>query len=189
MLEDGFVVRTWVWGVMLATVLAALPAGMARAALDFDEGAWRLELRGMGGIHQGGRDRTGDTMFLLGAEYEVPATRHGTLGLRLLPLFIYDSDEKTDPILGVGFGLAGRLYARGERYQGLFVETELNALFHEDRIPANSSNLNFLTGLGVGYQFGDHVSAALRYQHISNASLGNLNAGANAVGLSLAFRF
>ncbi len=182
-------VRMAVPVVALTGMMVFVFCGTARADLDFSDGAWRLELRTMGGIHQGARDRSGDTVTVLGIDYEVPATRHGTLGLRLLPIFAYDPTEEGDPIFGAGLGLSARLYARGESYRGFFAEAECNTLFHRERIPANSSNMNFLLGFGAGYQFDGHLGVILRYQHISNGSLGHRNAGANAVGLGLSFRF
>ena len=51
---------------------------------------------------------------------------------------------------------------------------------------ANSSRVNFMVGGGVGYQFAEndwHV--ALRFEHVSNASLGERNGGFNAFGLAV----
>lgn len=179
------------WGgvVALAVLGLCIVAEPAQAGLDISEGHWRLELRGGTGIHQGSRDRTGDTFVLGGIEYEVPASRHGTLGLRLLPLMVYEQEDSSDQVLGAGLGLTGRIYQRGEIYEGLFVEIEANVLLQEDVLEGNSAHVNFLTGAGLGYQFGAHFSAALKYQHISNAGLSEHNAGANSVAVSLGFRF
>lgn len=177
--------------VLTITVLSVCTVMLATAAyadLDFDAGRWRLEISGAKGIHSGSRDRTGDFLVTGSVEYEFPATPHTKLGLRMLPLFLYDPDEYAT-VAGAGFGLSGRLYQHAEEYRGLFAELEASAVLHDDKIVGNSANLNFLTGVGIGYKFRNDLHAAIRYEHISNAGLGHQNAGANTVGLAIGFTF
>jgi hypothetical protein len=159
----------------------------ATADLRFDEGHWRLELNGGWGVHQGGKDRSGDFKSYVVAEYEFPATQRLTLGLRLTPLFYYEQD--TDNVVGAGVGLSTRLYAKKQEYRGLFGELRVDALGHHNRIEANSSNLNFQLGVGLGYQLKTDWYFVLNYEHISNASIGDRNAGANTLGLGIGYRF
>lgn len=174
--------------LVLTALVAAGLASAAGADIKFDQGRWRLELSGSAGIHSGSTDRGGDILATGSLEYEFPASKRTTLGLRLLPLFMYAQDDD-DNVLGAGFGLAGRIYQHAEEYRGWFGELELSALGHDDKFEGNSANLNFLTGVGVGYKFKSNWHAALRYEHISNAGLGENNAGANTVGLAVGFTF
>lgn len=173
---------------VLTVLLAVGLVGAAGADLKFDQGRWRLELSGSAGIHSGSTDRQGDVLATGSLEYEFPASKRTTLGLRLLPLFMYAQDDD-DNVFGAGFGLTGRIYQHAEEYRGWFGELELSALGHDDKIEGNSANLNFLTGVGVGYKFKSNWHTTLRYEHISNAGLGEHNAGANTVGLAVGFTF
>ena len=163
-------------------------AAPALAGVKFGEGRWRLEFSGAPGIHSGTTDRQGNILATGSLEYEFPATSRTTLGLRLLPLFLYEQDD-ADTVAGAGFGLSGRLYQHAEEYRGWFGELEVSALGHDGKIEGNSANLNFLTGVGVGYKFKSNWHAAIRYEHISNAGLAENNAGANSVGLAVGFTF
>lgn len=170
----------------------------ARGEMRFNEGRWRIELSGAAGIHSGPNDRKGDYMVTGTVEYEFPATQKCTLGLRLMPMFIYGQDHPDRDwderyydgatLWGGGVGIAGRLYVK-ENYQGLFFEIEANALAHDNKITGNSSNVNFLTGAGMGYKFNEHWHAVVKYGHISNAGFGADNSGANVVGLGFGYTF
>ncbi|MBP8131023.1 MAG: acyloxyacyl hydrolase [Candidatus Hydrogenedentes bacterium] len=171
--------------MLLASLLAAATAG---ADVTFSEGHWRLELSGGAGIHSGSTDRQGNTLVTGSVEYEFPATARTTLGLRLLPLLIYDQDDYATAV-GGGIGLSGRLYQHAQEYRGWFGELEASAVGHDGKIRGNSASVNFLTGVGVGYKFKSNWHATLRYEHISNAGLGKNNAGANSIGLAFGYTF
>ena len=53
----------------------------------------------------------------------------------------------------------------------------------------NSSNVNFLIGLGLGYKFKSNWHTVLKYEHVSNSSLGERNAGANSLGFGFGYSF
>jgi hypothetical protein len=191
-------------------VLLLAPVGLlaprAEAGFDIKEGMWRLELNNDFGVHQGSRDRSGDYSLNGIVEYEIPTTSRTTVGLRLMPLFLYTQDEEDDhrrfrhcfdgddrdegdTVLGGGFGLAGRVYQVKDEYRGWYGEAGVTALFHGNEIDGNNSNLNFLSSFGVGYQFKSDWHVQVHYQHISNASLGSRNSGANAIGIGVGYRF
>ncbi len=186
---------------ILALAFLALSTS-AWAELDFDAGKWRLELSGMGGVHSGSTDRSGDTLITGTLDYEFPASGHTTLGLRLMPLLVYGQDgaeqcwlddEDYDDyagstVWGAGLGLTGRVYAKRD-YRGLFVEGQANVLVHDDKIVGNSASVNFLTGVGLGYKFKCDWHLVVKYEHISNAGLGDENAGANLVGFGVGYTF
>lgn len=191
--------RAYVWSVpMIFMVLFA--SGSAFGELNLKEGMWRLELSGLTGVYSGSTDRGGDFTLTGAVEYEIPAGTRTTLGLRLLPLFLYDGQEvdrefwrcerdDADTVWGGGVGVAGRIYTKAEEYRGFFLEGTANALGHDGKIAGNSANLNFLLSIGGGYQWKCGASVAVRYEHISNAGLANDNDGANSVGLALGYRF
>lgn len=188
---------------IMACGLFAVPAH-AGLDLDLDEGMWRLELSNDFGVHQGSRDRSGDYSLIGFVDYEVPASSRMTLGLRLMPLFVYtqdneeehrffrglfhDSDED-ETVWGAGLGLVGRIYQVKDEYRGWYGEVGVTALIHDNEFVGNNSKLNFLTTFGVGYQFKSNWHLQMHYQHISNASLGSRNSGANSVGIGVGYRF
>lgn len=179
----------WTGWCVAALAIAAL-AAPAAGEVKFEEGRWRLELSGGYGVDSGGERRQDDLLLLGSLDYEFPVTRRTSLGLRLLPLFVYDQDEHgEDTVWGGGVGLACRIYQHAEEYRGFFGELAANALGHSGRFAGNDSNINFLSSAGLGYQFQSDWHVVLRYQHISNAGLGDENAGANAVVLGLGFSF
>lgn len=174
------------WSVV---VLVLFIAAAAPAELQWSEGSWRLELSGGAGLSTGS-DRTGDWLLKGTVEYEVPATSHLTLGLRMIPLFIYDQEWRdADTVWGAGVGLGGRLYFSGAEYKGLFTELNVHVIGHDNYIVGNSSNINFLTGFGLGYKFASNWHAALRWEHISNANLASHNAGSDMITLGIGYTF
>ncbi len=175
---------------MIAAAVYGTGALPAAAEMQFDEGRWRLELSGASGLYSGSENRRDDHLVTATAEYEFPVTKRTTLGLRLLPLFIYDQKESgEDTVWGAGAGLAFRVYQHANKQRGLFAEASANAIGHKNKFSANSSNLNFLESLGVGYQFKNNWHLSLRWQHISNASISSKNAGANSIALSAGISF
>lgn len=189
---------------LIVLLTAALAATHAHA-LEFSEGRWRLELSGGPALEEGGRDREGDYFVSGTVDYEIPATPHTTLSLRGMPLFVYEQDEVSydsikellrkhespheDTVIGAGFGLAGRVYQKADVYEGFFAEMEVLALGHAGKIEGDDSNIDFLTGVGVGYQFNSHWEALVRFEHISNAGLAAPNSGVNALRLGVGYRF
>ena len=173
--------------LFIVGVLSALPA---RAELQWREGRWQLELAGSTGVDSGGEKRTGDYMFKAMLEYEVPFSSHLTLGLRTLPLFVYEQEERgEDTVWGGGVGLGLRLYSVADECRGWFAEAGAHALGHKHRFAGNSSNINFLTGLGVGYKCKEGWHSVLRWEHISNANLGDHNSGVNVLSLGIGYAF
>ncbi len=178
--------RIWV-SIIFVLFVCAMPAS---AELQWCEGRWQLELAGSAGIHSGGASRSGDYMLKALVEYETPFSSRCTLGLRLLPLFVYDQDCRgADTVWGAGVGLGVRVYSVANEYRGWFAEGGVHALGHKNRFAGNSSNINFLTGVGAGYKCKAGWHGVLRWEHISNANLGSDNSGANVVTLGVGYAF
>ncbi len=173
--------------ILCGFVLASIPAA---AELQWRDGRWQLELSGAAGIDSGSSDRSGDYMLKAMVEYEVPFASHLSLGLRALPLFVYEQDERgEDTVWGGGAGLGLRLYSVADEYRGWFAEANVHALAHKHRFADNSSNINFLTGLGVGYKCKAGWHSVLRWEHISNAGLADDNSGVNVLSLGIGYAF
>lgn len=161
---------------------------------------WRLELSGWRGLNVGGHDSSGDTLLTGTVDYSCAVTGRCALGLRLMPLMSYWQETPdyavfenrtydASVVWGGGLGMVLRLYAKKDAYRGWFGEAQTNAIFHNNRFSENSSNINFLSGVGVGYQFSNDWHALLKFAHISNARLGEDNAGSNVLGLGIGFSF
>ncbi|MCK5861018.1 MAG: acyloxyacyl hydrolase [Candidatus Hydrogenedentes bacterium] len=170
--------------VFFVCVLSALPA---IAELQWCDGKWQIELSGSIGIDSGKVDRSGDYMLRAMVDYEVPFADHVTLGLRALPLFVYEQDE--DTVWGGGLGLGLRCYSVANEYRGWFVEAAAYALGHKNHFEGNSANINFLTGFGVGYKCKENWSGVLRWEHISNANISKHNSGVNLFSLGVGYAF
>jgi hypothetical protein len=160
---------------------------------DFSKGRWRTEIASTTGtIGNQWPDREKDYFVLGSVEYEWPIHSHTTCSLRGSPLFLYnlhgDGNYDSTHIYGAALGLAFRLYENKEP-TGLFAEVGSSALWHSDYFPGNNSKLNFITDVGVGYEFENHISIAVKYFHISNANLEEHNSQLDAIGASLAYAF
>lgn len=195
-------------------LLAALIALCALPAMaDFSDGNWRLELSGGTAWNSGGTDRDGDILATVAAEYEFLVARRLSLGLRLLPLLIYTQDSgddwrddlrdlddwddlgdllddhDDDTVFGAGAGLSLRVYSKAEEMRGFFLELQGNVFGHKNQFEGNDSNINFLSGAGLGYKFKFGLHLIGRLEHISNAGLGDRNSGINTVSLGLGYSF
>ena len=176
--------------IIVCTVFIAAITSPAMAELQWCDGNWQLELSGSGVLDSGSSDRSGDYMARAMVEYEVPFSSHFTLGLRALPLFVYEQDEHgEETVWGAGAGLGLRLYSVPDEYRGWFAETGAHVLGHKHQISDNDSNINFLTGVGVGYKCKAGWHSDLRFEHISNAGLGSDNSGTNMLSLGIGYRF
>jgi hypothetical protein len=49
--------------------------------------------------------------------------------------------------------------------------------------------VNFLTEVGVGYEFDNDWHVALKWRHMSNAGIASRNAGVNGLGIGIGFSF
>ncbi|HDP34595.1 MAG TPA: acyloxyacyl hydrolase [Candidatus Hydrogenedentes bacterium] len=174
--------------VLLVVFFAsALPVA---AEVQWHDGRWQLELSGSAGIHSGSSDRSGDYMLKGLVEYEVPFAPRWTLGLRALPVFVYEQDDRgEDTVWGGGAGLGLRVYSAKEEYRGWFAELGAHALGHKHRFADNNSNLNFLTSAGIGYKCKAGWHSAVRWEHISNAGIGSDNSGVNVITLGIGYAF
>ncbi len=172
-------------GILAALLLAIVSGSAAARPLDIEQGRWRIELQGADVLHSKKTDREGDYFVSGSVEYEIPVRIHLTLSVRAYPLFIYPEPE---PIYGVAAGIAFRWYPR-EDHKGFYAEAGVAPLWTSRYFNENSSRINFLDELGVGYRFEKDWHLSVKYQHISNAGLGSDNAGVNAISLGIGYTF
>lgn len=194
-----------VLGVCLGLSAAAHAGG-------FDEGRWRLQINAQTGIDSGSTERTGDVLALTTVEYEVPVTGHVAVDLKIHPFFAYTQDnldakdffegdfknavkdlwsfdEGGDTVWGGGIGVGTRIFQVKDEQRGIYLDLGLHVLAHAGRLNHDSSAIDFMSGLGLGYQFKCGINTELHFDHISNASLGDRNSGTNVIGLGLGYRF
>ncbi|HOJ32070.1 MAG TPA: acyloxyacyl hydrolase [Candidatus Hydrogenedentes bacterium] len=159
----------------------------------FSRGEWRLELTGVADIHSGKADRDGDFYFTGSIEYGWPIFSRAVLGLKAYPLFLYreknDGCGDSDLIYGAGAGICARIYAKRDARTGLFAEVSISPIWHSDYLEGNGSRVNFLSEVGLGYDFDNEWHVALKWEHFSNARLNGDNAGVNGIALAVGYRF
>lgn len=189
-------------GVIAAFVLVCVMfTGEARADvwqeikdLNWEDGRYRLEFQAWNGMRSGRRERDDDFGIVGSIERDFVLREKLTVGLRFIPLFFYDADDNADDnypetdIAGVGAGLTLRYYP-GEAQDGWFFELAESIVGHEEKFNGNSGSVNFMTELGVGYEFTNDIHVSGRWRHLSNAGLADKNSGVNAFGLSIGFSF
>jgi len=150
------------------------------------QGRWRCEFTGVP-VYPGKHDRDGDFYFTGYIEREWMVTDHAAAGIHFYPLFVYHDDG---PFYGTAIGVDGRWYMDKATGTGWFLEAGESLLWTSDYFEGNSSRINFLSEVGVGYQCREtnwHVT--LKFQHISNADTAAENDGVNGPALALGYRF
>lgn len=161
---------------------------------NIEQGWWRGEFASSTGtIGNQWPDREEDYLLLASADYEWPVGPRTTLAARGYPVFFYNlrgsEPDRTDHIYGAGLGAALRFYSRQIRAKGLYFELSSAAVWHEEHLPSNGSSLNFLSGGGLGYDFGNDWAATVKILHLSNGGLDDENSGLNTamIGISKTF--
>jgi lipid A 3-O-deacylase PagL len=181
--------RTRRHGGALVGALAILLLTMTPADagwLKYEEGRWRVETSGAVGFS----DADDDFYSSVAVEYEMPTAWRASLGLRVYPMFLYSQDEPSDTIYGAMVGVRSRFYHHQETQDGMFLEFGPTVLFTTDKLEGNSSSVNFLSELGVGYKFRTNPwHVGVKVQHISNAGLGSDNSNHNGVALAVGYTF
>ncbi len=176
--------------LIAAALLCYLPTSARAGEIKFKEGRWRLEGQAMSSLYSRKTLREGDHFNTFSIEYEMPAWKRMTLGLRAYPAFYYMPHKSSDKeVFGAAFGVTSRCYQNAEELNGWFGEIGGSLLWHSNHFSENGSKVNFYLEAGAGYQFENDWHVALKYGHISNASTNSDNAGINALGLAVGYTF
>lgn len=112
-----------------------------------------------------------------------------TLSLRLMPFFAYIQENNVEDVAGLGVGGAFRFFFTKNQEKGFFTEIHEIVCLHEHKFEGNSSNLNFFSGIGLGYKFCPNWDMILRFGHISNANLKDDNDETNILGINVGYTF
>ena len=179
-----FILATSLTSCLCSAQIYDLPVGP-------EKGGHEVQLWAGGGHSvAGGRGNTG--AFNAGLRYGWILTGHH------LPSFLrgrFEYAVDAVPVFLV-FQPAGTAYGAGFDPLGLkwnferhgrispYLELTGGALFTNQNVPANTNTVNFMDQAALGMHIlgpGHNVSLELRYMHISNAGLGNLNPGINTV--------
>lgn len=181
--------RSIAMALLLFTAAALCPREATAGPLYFEDGRWKIEVAGYGTVSASDRSHRDEFYGTLALEYEVPMFQRATMGLRAMPLFLYDEGGDAGLIYGVGGGLAFRYYLRGETRSGPFAEVGSTLMWHHKEFTDSDGRLDFLSFAGLGYRWDAGVQVSLRYEHISNGGLFKENVNINAVGLAIGYTF
>lgn len=97
---------------------------------------------------------------------------------------------RVGPLAGIYANLDGGVFG----YAGLYVDLAMGsfvlspqtsiAAFEQGRSKDLGGTFQFMSGLGLSWEFADHSRLGFRYQHISNANLHDKNPGADILLLN-----
>ena len=188
---------------MRKTLLALLAVALflcvpsARSQAGPVEGEHEVQIW-TGGGHGTNGSQSSDGVWNLGLRYGLILTApHGPGFLRgrleyaveAVPAFVVWQKQNTAYGAGVNpFAFKWAFDTHGSVVP--YFELGGGTLFTNTQVPAGTSRVNFTTSGALGLHFlrsKHNVSAEIRYMHISNAGLANLNPGINTVQLRLGF--
>ena len=184
---------------LLASVLflALLSAPSSRAQAGPEQGGHDLQLW-TGGGHGLNGSTASSGVWNVGARYGwILTAPHGPSFLRgqfeyavdVVPVFVVVQPTGT----AYGFGLnpfALKWNFTNSRKVVPYFELGGGTLFTNDYVPPGTSHVNFTSSGALGLHFlrsKYNWSAEIRFMHISNAGLANLNPGINTLQLRLGF--
>ncbi|HLV86166.1 MAG TPA: acyloxyacyl hydrolase [Candidatus Sulfotelmatobacter sp.] len=180
---------------LLISTLLILMAVFAHAQSGPEEGGNEIQVW-MGGGHSvpGGTKDT--SAFNAGLRYgwiltgpHLPSILRGRFeyALDAVPVFLVFQPANT--AYGVGFDPLG-LKWNFVRHRNIspYLELTGGVLFTDHNVPTNTNSVNFMDQAALGMHLlrpRYNMSLEVRYMHISNAGLGNLNPGVNTVQVRL----
>lgn len=156
--------------------------------LNWEDGRLRIEGQGWTGTRSGRRSRTNDWSVVATVEKEFDLGHQLTVGLRAIPLFYYDEHRTDTEIWAAGGGVSLRYYTQ-EAMDGWFVEYYESLLGQSGEFRGNSGIFNFMSEIGVGYEFDNNWHVTAKWRHLSNAGLALRNSGVNGIGIAVGFSF
>jgi hypothetical protein len=154
------------------------------------DGWFRLEGAPLAAWDSGHQQRFGDYGVRFTAEYEVPVTKHMTVGPRTMPFMYWNENRDGDSnIFAFGLGVALRGYFKPDEYRGFYGEAGAMIIAQSAEFAGNTGHFNSMEEIGAGFLFNSNWSIAVKAGHISNAELAYRNAGVNWASLSLGYSF
>jgi hypothetical protein len=156
--------------------------------LKWEDGRLRIEGQAWTGTRSGRRSRSDDFSVVGTVEKEFDLGHRLTVGVRAIPLFYYDEHRSDEEIWAAGGGVSLRWYTH-DAMDGWFVEYSESLVAQSDKFRGNSGSLNFMSEVGLGYEFNNNWHIAAKWRHLSNAGIANRNSGVNGVGVAVGFSF
>lgn len=172
-------------------------ASPARAQAGPVEGGheWQVWTGGGHGVNGSQQD---DGIFNLGGRFGIvltaphgPGLLNGRLeyAVDVVPVFVVT--QKTGAAYGFGVNPFAFKWALAKPKTVVpYFEIGGGTLFTHVKVPENTSRVNFTTGGALGVHFPRNkytVSAEVRFMHISNAGIANLNPGINTIQFRIGF--
>jgi len=156
---------------------------------------WQVWTGGGHGINGSQQD---DGIFNLGGRFGLVLTApHGPgflsgrleYAVDVVPVFVVT--QKTGAAYGFGVDPFAFKWALAKPKTVVpYFEIGAGTLFTHVKVPENTSRVNFTSGGALGLHFPRNkytISAEVRYMHISNASIANLNPGINTIQFRIGF--
>jgi hypothetical protein len=172
-----------------------VPLGRAQAGPVEDGHEWQVWT---GGGHGTNATQSSDSVWNLGGRFGLILTvPHGPGFLRgrleyavdVVPVFLVS--QRTGTAYGAGVNpFAFKWILDTHRSVAPYVELGGGTLFTNVKTPPGTSHVNFTTSGAVGLHWlrsKYNISTELRFMHISNAGIANLNPGINTVQLRIGF--
>lgn len=178
-----------------AAVLLAAPPSDAQAGPVEGGHEWQVWTAGGHGINGSQQD---DGIFNLGGRFGLILTKpHGPgflsgrleYAVDIVPAFVVT--QRTGAAYGFGVNpFAFKWILDKPKTVVPYFEVGGGTLFTNVKVPENTSHVNFTTGGALGLHFPRNkftISTEVRFMHISNASIANLNPGINTLQFRIGF--
>ena len=172
-----------------------LPGAAAQAGPEGASREWQVWTGGGHGLN-GSTSDTG--VWNLGLRYGLiltsphgPGFLRGQLEYALDVVPVWVITQKTNTAYGAGVNpFAFKWIMVSPKKVKPFIQLEGGTLFANTKVPEGTAQINFTTSAGFGAHFllsKHNFSAELRFQHISNAGIGDLNPGINTLQVRIGF--
>jgi len=178
-----------------AVLLVAAPPSHGQAGPVDGGHEWQIWTGGGHGINGSQQD---DGIFNLGGRLGFILTRpHGPgflsgrleYAIDIVPAFVVT--QRTGAAYGFGINpFAFKWILAKPKTVVPYFEIGGGTLFTNVKVPENTSHVNFTTGGALGLHFPRNkytISAEVRFMHISNASIADLNPGINTLQFRIGF--
>lgn len=186
--------KRFFWWTAIAAILFA-PSARAQAGPSPGHYEWQVWT---GGGHGTNGSQSGDSVWNVGGRFGIiltsprgPGLLRGQLeyAVDVVPAFLVSQGTGT----AYGFGVnpfAFKWIFTQHHSVAPYVELGGGTLFTNVKTPPGSSRENFTSSGAVGLHFlrsKYNFSTEIRFQHISNSGLGDLNPGINTIQLRMGF--
>jgi hypothetical protein len=186
--------------VLLLACAAASVAAQGLPSKSLNKGAWDFGVSATGGTDVPGGVSDVKIFSIGGRVGKILTEEHGSGWIKgnleyafdVHPVNVYFIDPENTygaSIAPVNFKWN---FTSGNRVAP-YLQWSEGVLFTNKDLPVGTASVNFQSGLGLGFHIFTREkrawTAEVKYQHISNAGLGNLNPGINSVQFTLGYNW